>query len=1588
MKKNFTLVLLIGLLLGSFASASAVDMPFNLTKTFDGQIKVQAYPTYSWDVEYGNPWNIPGSGTLITHIFGQNKFLPLNVWAPYWFRIRYRDSFGSPGAWSQIENYTPCTTEIAAGHQYNFDAWNGNDCWNGVKFGQLPYSSSSSLSMAIDSEIYHGTSGASARLSSTTPGGNTHFNALVSPKVSDLSTDKKITFWIYNYYGTYGGGLKVGTMSDPYNASTFQSLATIPVNSGGGWQQKTVFLNNYNGVDEYIVFKFTEEWQGTEHIYIDDISYEQNVNCFDVTGISASNIGEQSAQINFTAPGQSTWELSVKNMTLGMTDIYTIDQYPYQLTNLVGNTPYEIKIRASCGNNLFSNWSPPMTFTTVCQQYGAGYFTSFGSVTQVDPCWTKTLTGNMTVASLANVSNGFTPVILPKSGLRMIEFKNSTPIVTNTGILATPYLSDLNNQKRVRFNLIARSTYIYMNQSPLIVGTMSDPSDPATFVPIESIDPLAMAEYVNMNTPVYWKEHTVSFAGYDNALGHHYIALKHGNAANNNIFYIDDFTYEQTPACQEPLYPEMVSSTHDSAIVGWEDALVSSYSEWQIEYGLSGFAPGSGTVVTVNANPATLTGVPLDDMQYEFYVRGKCGGVYSNWSDVGRFRTRCTGVTVGYEEGFENDPIDGFNSCWTRLTPIIRQLSFQPWAFIASVSTATPGQLAHTGTRSVRFKVAETTGYLTFFEKTILVTPKLLDFNNQKKVAFWMYCPESAYSEPEEIIVGTLSDPTDHTTFTPYHSITNASQNLDQWVRYEIDFAGYSGTDMHVGIRHAVENDGHQVFIDDFEYIQVECPRPTHLQAAQSGTSSVSLSWNNNAPTVSGFEVEYGPIGFAAGTGTLVAVNSNPHELGSLNLFAKYEFRVRNQCGASGWSDWSDRHPFKVTCSVSAPFSEYFEQYDASQSNSQNGIPNFCWTMPNHFSAGLTQLCVETVNSCSNVGLLLELITGQTEPGILISPYLSDFDNTKRVKFWATNYFNAEIPAEITVGTMSNPLDRSTFVPYETVSLEGAPANGREFVVDFSNYTGNARHIAFEHIESDQIIYTYLDNIHYQTIPVCSEPINVMIDHFSENSAAISWQAQDGATAYKIEYGSSGFAIGSGTVLQVSGTSAVLQNLSPQTQYDYYIQSICDAPSLNIGPYSFKTTCTATSVPWMETFASLPAYGAALLPDCFKSTVNIVSMQASVSTPQWYDYDNVMSGYDDTYYLKLNEGFSSHIVTPVFNLQAGTSYRFRIMARKAYEYASFVIKGWVGRGNIFSMMGTSLWAQGTIHEFSGYSPVDYTYTPMVSATHGFYFSPQASGGLNAILDRFSLEEAYTELVSGSNEQFGFESGPSAKILLEQTNGNQILVAQETPANKAVKMVGNANSVNWVSDTNWENSENFTTKANFKFVSQVSQPLYLLFDLKQTFGEAPAHSRFRVMVNGVQVGDEILASSQSALTAVERDLSNFTGSDLRISLQHVGRSADDVAWLDNIRFSDTQLGNPDNHFAELSVYPNPSRSKIQIRNGASIDEVTIFSTTGQELLKLQVNSRDTAVDMASFAAGLYFVNVSSNGYSKTVRIIKH
>jgi hypothetical protein len=1580
MKKNypFSKIILFFLLLhlipfGISAQSVSLDISGNFTiNSYSGNLWLYDYKATNSSAYIRSAVIQPNSSESLT----------LNPFVSWDFKVGNWNYFSEP-IWGLIKtvNSEYASISKSPGYSFSFTSPAVAEGWRGYI---LPNNTGSILDTNI--EKYMGRDNA---LYMSWNYGNELM--IVSPKLNNISTDKKCTLYAYGEQGNFG--IIIGTITNPYDPTTFHPLKSV-ITGAGGTNKIDVFFNNYTANDQYIAIKPTGAYGD---VYLDDFSYEQTVNCFDITNVVLSNITENSAQLDFNSAGQSNFEVNLKNLITGVSTVFNITNSSYILNTLSGNTDYEVKIRANCGDGLYSNWSSLSKFKTICNTISSGYTTSFDETSYVNPCW-----GIIKKNAQIFLDNPNFQVYKPqpRTGGEMIIMSQFMEAKTadQKALLITPYINDLDATKRIKFYLVSLGLSEY-NSNTLTIGTMSDPKDDQTFIPLKTISASEMNEIDGFQKRSTWKEHIVYLDNYDSSNNHHYIALKQDNL-QESIFYLDDFSYENKPLCTEPLNPKVVDFGFDFATVTWENYKESSATEWQIEYGPKGFSHGAGTLLSVTSNPYTISNSILDDTEYDFYVRSKCGTDYSDWSDKGYFKTKCAGVNAGYTTDFENDTFE-VNTCWSRIIPKINKKFWSADVFIQTNKPGSNNIGGHSGKNSISIMNELNADYVprqSISDEIILVSPRLKDFDNYKKIRFWMYSVSSAYSSPKEIVIGTLSDNDDSTTFTPYRIITSVVNNQGNWIQYEVDFSDYYGTDKYIGIKQNTVNQRQLIFVDDFEYLESGCPKPTALSAAQIGTDTVSLFWqdNNGKKPSDGWEIEYGIKGFTEGTGTIITADTNPFNLSGLPINSKYEYRVRAKCNASSVSIWSNKYAFKVSCTQSAPFTENFDQYDPDLWAYPDGTPDLCWTSSDYYLSRLYKYSLNNINSSPNSFFLEQY----NDTGYLSSPYLPDFDQTKKVKFWVNGGLaNQTKAANLIVGTIKNPLDLTTFEPYESIPVLDLPLYGKEFNVDFSNYNGSNKHIAFK-LETDlkDVMYltnrVYIDDINYGVIPTCYEPIDINFQKINDNSVIVKWTTNSSSNQnIEIEYGISGFALGSGTTVATSQNAITIPNLATSTSYDFYLKSVCGSEkSIVVGPKKIDIVCSLKPLPWIEKFNNLTQYGKNVVPNCFKFLIGNLELKNAPQSiyTNAFNNDHILNGFDDSTYMYVSNSYSTKIMTPMFNLQAGTTYKLNLKARKSYEYSSMGIDVSVGRGQEEHYMESDLSSLGTLSEYQ-YNNNYFYFTPIESGDYSYLLNFRYSGTVYMTVDDIELKEGYENSIN-TYVNYNLDTGVDSSLVLEKTHlstvnlinllGNNVLRLSTSTSSTPFNTSGNV----------WKLNQNLVSKVNFKVNPLNMSSLYLKFDLKQTYSTTPEESLFRVVVNGTVLGNVIKATtaSQDGFITYQFDLSPYLGSEIRISLQHLGKTwegSGDNAYLDNIGISATLSSNTEIELPELKVYPNPAHTIVTIENNETIDKIQLFNLNGQQLHTEYNDTKSMRIDLTKYSVGTYFLKVYSNEKMKTIELIK-
>ncbi len=86
--------------------------------------------------------------------------------------------------------------------------------------------------------------------------------------------------------------------------------------------------------------------------------------CLDPTSLTYSNVGYSSVHLSWDQNNAHSWNLRYKTAVTSWTTI-PVGTNQYDLIGLDAETPYEVQVQAVCDNNLTSDWTASVSFTTL-----------------------------------------------------------------------------------------------------------------------------------------------------------------------------------------------------------------------------------------------------------------------------------------------------------------------------------------------------------------------------------------------------------------------------------------------------------------------------------------------------------------------------------------------------------------------------------------------------------------------------------------------------------------------------------------------------------------------------------------------------------------------------------------------------------------------------------------------------------------------------------------------------------------------------------------------------------------------------------------------------------------------------------------------------------------------------------------------------------------------------------------------------------------------------------------------------------------------------------------------------------------------
>ena len=279
------------------------------------------------------------------------------------------------------------TDSMEIPYKQNFDTYNNGT--TSANYAELPsgWSFGNSQGASVSYIPFMSTSqkkSAPASMYVYMSGSGTQYTYVATPCMKVPLNQLQASFQAYTDNNTYI--LRVGAMTDPTDAETFELIEEIPFPTKSTWQSVEVDFGAYKGKGAYIAFMAGVS-SNSGKFWIDNLVVDYAPICKGIKDIVFSDFSNNGVTIDWVPRGEETeWTLHYGpkgfDMTSAGTAVTVKNKPSYKLTGLDTYTSYDVYVRAECGADGSGKWLKE-TFTTLTAPADpTGYSHDFSNETE------------------------------------------------------------------------------------------------------------------------------------------------------------------------------------------------------------------------------------------------------------------------------------------------------------------------------------------------------------------------------------------------------------------------------------------------------------------------------------------------------------------------------------------------------------------------------------------------------------------------------------------------------------------------------------------------------------------------------------------------------------------------------------------------------------------------------------------------------------------------------------------------------------------------------------------------------------------------------------------------------------------------------------------------------------------------------------------------------------------------------------------------------------------------------------------------------------------------------------------------------
>ncbi len=352
--------------------------------------------------------------------------------------------------------------------------------------------------------------------------------------------------------------------------------------------------------------------------------------------------------------------------------------------------------------------------------------------------------------------------------------------------------------------------------------------------------------------------------------------------------------------------------------------------------------------------------------------------------------------------------------------------------------------------------------------------------------------------------------------------------------------------------------------IQQFTTLQT-CSTPSNLSVTNLQTTAAQLSWSSANGAIA-YTLRYRRVGTTSWS--TIDVASTSRSISNLQTNTNYEAQVRSLCQGNNTTAYSNSLNFK-TGAVSSPTG-------CNETVNSNGFES-TWGIWNDGGSDASRVFDPSKASSGNYSVRLR---DNTVSSVMISDPvdISAYNSVELgFSFMAISFDNNTERFVLEMADNSANFQEVQAWNFQTHFSNNAPYDAKVTIAGpFSNRV--RFRIRCDASANDDLIY--IDNVTINACTgtsnppaptVCNTPENATVSGISHNQASFSWTGVATAQGYRLRYRAIGRV--SWQNINTSNTNYTIANLSPETNYEVQVSTICgDGNSNYSGSRTFRTT--------------------------------------------------------------------------------------------------------------------------------------------------------------------------------------------------------------------------------------------------------------------------------------------------------------------------------------------------------------------------------------------------------------------------------